>query len=234
MVFDLDGTLMDHPAASRAALAFVLCLEADVDAVSVDRLYRRWRSLERVHFQRHLDGRTTFAGQRVARVMEFGAAAGLPLAATSDAEAWFAGYLAECEARWTAFPDVGAALGELRRQGFLLSVLTNGDHDQQARKLRRLGLGDLPMLASSDVGARKPDGGIFRAACRAIGRDEAACAYVGDDPANDALAAARAGLRGIWIDRRGRRTAPEGIETIRELTELAALVAAPSRLAVGP
>ena len=57
-------------------------------------------------------------------------------------------------------------------------------------------------------------------------------AYVGDRLHTDAIGAARAGLRGVWLDRHGLATpaqraeaAAEGIPLIRSLAELPALLA---------
>jgi HAD superfamily hydrolase (TIGR01662 family) len=129
------------------------------------------------------------------------------------------------------YPDARPTLTRLRERGVLVGVAGN----QTARagdRLRQLGLPADFIATSDDWGVQKPAVGFFdkvieSAACPA---DE--MVYVGDRLDNDVTPAKKAGMRTVWI-RRGPwgwilRDSPEAAAlsdwTIRELTELPALV----------
>lgn len=80
--------------------------------------------------------------------------------------------------------------------------------------------------ARGDIGIEKPDPRIFLEAARRAGRAPEECVYVGDRLETDALAAGRAGMTGVWLDRAGRERAPEGVAAIRGLGEPSRLVGA--------
>ena len=88
------------------------------------------------------------------------------------------------------------------------------------------------------LGVGKPDPRVFLAACRRLGTDPSRTAYVADELDVDALAAVRAGLLGVWVDRAGpRRVAitPAQITAAREAGVLvvATLEELPEVLEVG-
>jgi putative hydrolase of the HAD superfamily len=89
----------------------------------------------------------------------------------------------------------------------------------------------VPMLVGVDtLGYGKPDPRVFVEACRVLGTDPARTAYVGDELDVDAVAARRAGLVGVWLDRPGPRRVPvseaevsaAGVLVVRGLDELPA------------
>lgn len=122
---------------------------------------------------------------------------------------------------WRCFPDVASGLVALREGGFRVRVASNFDG-----RLRAVVAG-LPELAgfvdtlviSSEVGYRKPHARFYQAACASLGLPPGRVLCVGDDPENDVLGAERAGLRGILLDRDGRR--PPGLVSFPDLVTLA-------------
>lgn len=125
---------------------------------------------------------------------------------------------------WRCFADVGPALSALRGAGVPVRVASNFDG-----RLRAVAAG-LPELAglvetlviSSRVGFRKPHPAFYSAACRSLGLAAGSVLCVGDDPENDVRGAERAGLRGVLVDRDGRR--PPGLATMPDLHSLAVAV----------
>ncbi len=117
----------------------------------------------------------------------------------------FATYLRHYEAAWCAYDDVQPALQALAVQhpGLKLGVLTNGDADQQHQKLRHTGLAATltEVIASSTIGAAKPDARIFQQGCARLRLPPAEVVYIGDRLHTDAIAATSAGLHGIWLNR---------------------------------
>lgn len=219
LLFDLDGTLMDHDAARDAGFAAHLPEHAA--------LAGEWRRLEALHYDTYAAGRCTFQEQRRRRVRGVHAALGHAEPADDEADAWFARYLAHYRAAWAAFDDVApalAALGDLP-----LGIVTNGEGEPQRAKLAAIGLtGRFDVfVASAEVGLAKPDPAIFRLACERLGVDPAETAHVGDRLDLDARGAADAGLRAVWLDRSaaGDAAAAAGIATIATLHDLAAALA---------
>ena len=116
-----------------------------------------------------------------------------------------------------------------------LGIITNGDLAFQTAKIVGTGLDALiplgNLIASGEVGVAKPHPGIFELAARHFGVEPRAACYVGDRLHTDAIGATRAGLLGVWIDRRRAATdeqlaeaAREGVPVIHGLAELTALL----------
>ena len=221
--FDLDGTLMDHQAASELAVVRLLS-EYGHSGLSREIVVGRWRTLEDEHMGRYLAGEASFSEQRRARISGFFEYLGEHLSPEQADEA-FSIYLGLYERGWKLFSDVIPglnALGSLRK-----GVLTNGDSEQQRSKLKELGLAERfeTVVVSDEVGASKPSPTIFREACARVRLEPSSCAYVGDRLETDARAAKEIGMLGVWLDR-GRSTpggfcpTEDGLLTIRELTEL--------------
>ncbi len=219
VLFDLDGTLMDHDAAREAAVAELLAGDA---ALAVE-----WRRLEALHYDAYAAGRCSFQEQRRRRVRGIHAAMGADEPADAACDDWFAAYLERYRAGWAAFDDVASALASLVEAlpGTSLGIVTNGEGEPQRAKLAAIGLTDsFPVVvASGEVGLAKPDAEIFLHACERLGVAPHEAAHVGDRLDLDANGAAAAGLRGIWLDRLGIGAAagpPAGIRTISTLHDL--------------
>lgn len=221
VLFDLDGTLMDHDAARDAAIAGLL----SADAALAD----EWRRLEALHYDAYAAGHCSFQEQRRRRVRGIHAALQRDMPDDDACDAWFATYLERYRAGWTAFDDVVPALTQLATAlpEVRLGIVTNGEGEPQRAKLAAIGLTErFPVfVASAEVGMRKPEPRIFLHACERLGVASHEVAHVGDRLDLDAHGAAGADLRGIWLDRAGAGTAPAGIVRIGGLHELAAAVA---------
>lgn len=130
-----------------------------------------------------------------------------------------------------AFPDVEVALQELREAGFRTAVVTNGAAELQREKIgdARLEHATDLVVVSSEVAAKKPDPAIVEHTLLELGADAARSWFVGDNLWVDVLVGIRAGLRTVWVDRRGRHrpdTAPVPDLEVPDLTGLAALLLA--------
>ncbi|MER7546530.1 HAD family hydrolase [Actinomadura sp.] len=217
VLFDLDGTLLDHEGAAGEA---IVRLFPDVDEAW---LVRRWYELTESAVDRYLAGELDFVAQRRVRIVTLARELGLGDWDDARADAWLAEYVALYKAAWRPFPEVRRVLDVLAGRGLRLGVITNGDAAQQRAKVEAIGLADvLPyVVASSEAGSAKPAAGIFRTACAGLGVPPDEAAYVGDRLVTDAQGAAAAGLAGVWLDRSGS-AAPEDL-TVPRITTLEAL-----------
>ena len=184
---DLDGTLFDRDAAVRALFAqqyhvFESVLGGATREAFVERL---------LELDAHGHGDKRAAYGTVVRELGLGAALGDRLN-----EHFYEIY----PAHGAVFPDVYSTLGELRRRGVGLGLLTNGRTATQEDKLRRLGLEPLfdVTLISEREGVRKPDRRFFELALRRAGVAATEAWHVGDHPMADVAGASSAGLTAVW------------------------------------
>lgn len=118
-----------------------------------------------------------------------------------------------------------AVLRELRRTGWRLGILTNGDRAVQARKVMALGLVphvDTVVYATDyGTGVGKPERQPFVEVARRLGVAPASTIFVGDDERCDVLGAAGAGFLPIRCTAWTRRCPPVGsVATARHLHQI--------------
>jgi putative hydrolase of the HAD superfamily len=233
-LFDLDDTLFQHARAVRKGIVAHAAALGDAYSGEAVEIQRRWYELEEEHYHRYLAGELDYEGQRRARATAFAADAGVELS-PEEASEWFAAYLEQYVAAWTLHDDALPALDRLDAAGVRIGVITNGDLEFQTRKMDAIALSERVehLIASGEVGVTKPDARIFQVACERFGVAPSDALYVGDRLGTDAIGAARAGLRGIWLDRVGGpehgRGLPEdavdlSVRRIGSLDELPALL----------
>ena len=167
--FDIDDTLVDAAAATRAGALGVIERYRDRLTGTDEHLMQRWNALLDHHFERYLRGETSFVGQRRARIRGF---FGLTPSQMPDAEADAVDtvYREFTKATRRLFPDAIETLDALG--GFRLGVISNGSSARQRQKLATVGILDrfTAVVISEDIGVAKPHPGIFEAACEAGGR----------------------------------------------------------------
>ncbi len=133
----------------------------------------------------------------------------------------------------TLHPDVLPTLTALRKRGYLVGIITNGNRIPQTCKMDHSGLRpyvDLLILAGEE-GVQKPDPALFRLAAARLGVPPSACLYVGDHPDNDLRGAQNAGFKAVGklADRSPdhpihRLEMPAGIPVIRQVSDLLSLL----------
>ena len=224
VLFDLDGTLIDHESAARRAVVEWSVAQGWNQNAAEDEISEHWDVIAERNFERHRRGELSFQGQRRQRMREFLPFVGKdPTTLSDDAlDEAFAGYLDRYEAAWRPFDDARPALERLRDR-VRLAILSNGDQAQQLQKLRAAGLEGLfeSIMTSSLLGVSKPDVRAFERACEALETPVERVLYVGDRPTVDAIPAMEAGLHAVLVARSGDPgPMPEGIRVIRSLAEL--------------
>ncbi len=220
VLFDLDGTLVDHDGAVDAALRGWL---PTVGVPPEPPVLRLWHEIQERHMAAWRERQVTFAEQRRRRLRDFLPAVGV--VADGDLDKVFAGYLRWYESSWRAYDDVAPALAALAAAGLATAVLTNGVTGQQNAKLTRTGLADRvgPVWTVEDLGVAKPDPAAFRAACARWGLPPGAVLSVGDRHDLDVRPAREAGLAAVLLDRHGTGPLDEPcrISSLREVVPAA-------------
>jgi putative hydrolase of the HAD superfamily len=234
VLFDLDGTLMDHDAARAAGLQ--AHLDAWLPGVETDELARlgsEWEHLEALHYDEYTRGECSFAEQRRRRVRGIHAVLEREPAEELTADAWFEAYLRHYRAAWRAYEDVLPALAALTEASpsVALGVVTNGEGEPQRAKLAAIGLCKhfRVVVASGEESVAKPEAEIFALACERLGVPREQTAHVGDRLDLDAEGATAAGLHGIWLDRLKTAPGPPHVLRIATLRELSAMLRELSR-----
>ena len=220
VLFDLDGTLVDHDAAARAGAVH---LATKLGLPSPQEQWRRWAEIERRWFLEFERGTVTHTGQRIRRCREF-----LGDDQLDDATALriYDVYVEAYRAAWRTYPDAADALERAAASGREVGILTNGATEMQARKLSATGLDfdGLRLLAATDLGAAKPNPRAYAAAeARLGGAGPGSMLLIGDDWHNDVAAARLAGWQAIYLVREGiapHRAMPQEETPVASLSQI--------------
>jgi 2-haloacid dehalogenase len=121
---------------------------------------------------------------------------------------------------WEPFPEVPAALEELRSRGWRLAILSNSDRELITASRRRIGVAfDLTVVAE-DVGSYKPAHGHWQRFRDETNAEGDRHVHVAASLFHDIAPAKELGIRSVWINRLGEQPGPA---PTRELPDLAGL-----------
>jgi len=128
--------------------------------------------------------------------------------------------LADSLPSWRSFPEVHAALEELRARGWRLGILSNTDADFIAASQVQIGVPFDEVVVAQEIGSYKPahrhwEEFFDRTRAARDGHVHVAASLFHDiEPANEL------GLRSVWINRLGE---PARVRPTRQLPDLLAL-----------
>ncbi|MFF2923877.1 HAD family hydrolase [Streptomyces celluloflavus] len=110
-------------------------------------------------------------------------------------------YRRSCRCRVVLAQSSREALGSARADGWTCVIVTNGRTVQQEGKIRNTGLDQLVQgwVVSEDVGHKKPEPEIFRAAAAIVSAPLPGAWVIGDSPHADIAGADALGLRSVWV-----------------------------------
>lgn len=218
--FDIDGTLLDYNYAEREGILNFFRTNNNLFCFTEQQSIELWKQLSTKYFEKFLNNELSFQEQKRLRMIELFKKVEVNLT-VQEADEQFEIYLSLYRENWKAYADVIEALDELKKIGYPLGVISNGDFHQQVDKLQRMGVEEYfnCVITSSEVGAAKPDKSIFMEACLRTNSPIESCFYVGDRLDTDALGSKMAGMTGIWLNRTDKQQHPE-IVIIRSLREL--------------
>jgi 2-haloacid dehalogenase len=109
---------------------------------------------------------------------------------------------------WPAFPEVPAALSELRSRGWSLAILSNSDRDLIAASQRQLGVPIDLVVVAEDIQSYKPAHGHWHAFDE-LTADREHHVHVAASLFHDIAPGKELGLRTVWINRLGEAADPE-------------------------
>ncbi|MGD8465249.1 MAG: HAD family hydrolase [Anaerolineae bacterium] len=201
--FDFDGTLVFHSPDSFDVIA-EFCAEIDQplsdEAIRLGRWTRhqyfvdpvirqQMEQLSREELWRHLNRHLLEA---------IGVQGDLDILAAEITE-----YFGGVELRYHSPEPAGRTLSELRNRGYALGLITNRENVDRFHEV--LGNTELEaqfdlILASGEVGVRKPEPGIFDEALERMRATAEQSLYVGDNYWADVVGAQRAGLTPVLLD----------------------------------
>jgi len=194
ILLDLDDTLIDDRSSTRAGLeAFLVAHQ--LDKASEEALVA-WRAIAARHWLRYEAGEVSYLEQRRCRVRDF------LRRQLSDQEAdeAFLPYASAYERSWRLLPGVSEFLERTRHIPKV--IITNGEREQQLRKVRATGLSQhvVGVVTPSDCGHWKPHPNIFLAGLAMLGAAAAECLMVGDDEVRDIEPATKLGMRSFIVE----------------------------------
>ena len=224
VLFDLDDTLFDHWACTRAALADLRARSpvlGGVPARAVEEEHRRL--LEELHLE-VLAGHMTVDDARVARFSRLLAFAG-GTADPGDAAAAAAAYRSAYLAHWRTVDGALELLTALHAR-VSTGVVTHNGASEQRQKIAACGFAPLldAVIISEEAGVTKPDPRIFNLALDALGRSPEDAVMIGDAWDTDIAGAQAAGIRPIWFNRFGAASPDPSVTEIRALKPAASVV----------
>jgi 2-haloacid dehalogenase len=208
--FDVYGTLIDWNAGIGAVL------ERLYGAERAPELLRRYHELEP---EVQAEEFRTYAEVLSLTLERFASEVGYGI---PEGES---GVLARSLPDWPPYPEVPAALEELRSRGWSIALLSNTDRDLVAASQRALGVPvDLAVVAE-DVRSYKPAPAHWERFFELTTADRDRHVHVGASRFHDVAPARQLGLRSVWIDRGGADADPHAAEAEpdRTLPDLAAL-----------
>lgn len=212
ILFDLDGTLIDHETAAWVG-AQRFSAEQGVDPDP-----QLWMDIEAKWFAAFERGEVDHAGQRRARVREY---LHKPSLSDDEAMALFDVYRRHYADAWERYDDALPALSRAvefaRRASGTVAVFTNGAAELQTDKLVRCGLNldGIVMIAAAELGVAKPQPQSYLLASQAIGIRIDECVLIGDNPTNDVSGAHEVGMAAIYLDR--HHDTPDSITSLDAL-----------------
>jgi acetyl-CoA carboxylase carboxyl transferase subunit beta len=199
--FDCYGTLIDWNGGIRRELARVFGED------EADEKLHRYHELEPVIEQ---DGSLSYAEVLTEAMRQLGAA-------EADAPS-----LAASLPSWPAFPEVRAALEEVRARGWKLVILSNTDPAFIEASKKLIGVPFEETIVAAEIGSYKPGHKHWEEFFARTGADPARHVHVAASLFHDITPANELGIPSVWINRLGETPGPLSQPT-RELLDLTGL-----------
>jgi 2-haloacid dehalogenase len=184
--FDCYGTLVDWEAGISAALGELF------PEAGEERLLAHYHAVEpRIQADRDLSYREVMAR----------ATAAVAAIEGDRVPAGRENALAEALPSWRPFPEVPAALGELRERGWRLAILSNTDPDLLAASVETLGVHFDLLVTAAEARSYKPAPGHWQRFGEDADPGPGAHVHVAASLFHDIAPCAELGIPAVWINR---------------------------------
>jgi putative hydrolase of the HAD superfamily len=229
VLLDLDDTLVAFDAVTDKAWRSVIARYCEASSVDPAALYGAVRRASDEYWsdpERHRAGRLDMLAARRRIVATAFGALDLP---GGEASALADRYSQVRLEEMYLLPGAAETLAALRAEGTRLALLTNGESGTQRWKIDRFGLAPFfdILLVEGEIGFGKPDPRVFELALSRLGVAAEAACMVGDNLEWDIAGPQRLGIRGVWIDRKGRGVPPGApVKPWQVITDISRLPAA--------
>lgn len=211
IIFDVDDTLYDQalPFKQTAKLYF----ERYFSEQELDHLYISSRAFSDELFHQSTTGEVTVEDLQVYRITEAAKLYDIHLTRTQALD-FQAAYLAE-QKKIQLFKEVEKLIQSLYCKHKQIAILTNGEAQHQAMKIKKLKLDRwIPseqFFISGALGIAKPDIRVFQHIQKQLSLDTASTIYIGDSFEHDIIGAKQAGWQALWMNHRKRKMPPTTI-----------------------
>ncbi len=128
--------------------------------------------------------------------------------------------LADSLPSWPPFPEVPAALTELRERGWRIGILSNTDPEYLEASFERIGVPTDLRITAVEAGSYKPAHGHWERFFEQTGADRARHVHVGASIFHDLRPAAELGLTAVWINRMHESTDVPGAAELPDVAKL--------------
>jgi 2-haloacid dehalogenase len=130
--------------------------------------------------------------------------------------------LADSLPSWPVFPEVPAALRELRTRSWKLAILSNTDGDFLTASLEVIGVAVDVRIVAGEIGSYKPAFEHWEVFFRQTGADRRRHVHVAASLFHDVEPCAALGLPCVWINRLAETSPLPRAATLENLTDLPA------------
>lgn len=222
LLFDADDTLFNFDAGSRNAFREAMAMQG---LSASDEDYDRYAAINLALWKQFEKGEIEKETILTKRFRDYTARYGIP----ADPDRLNEAYKAAIAKQNVLMPHALEVLTELRRRGYRLFIITNGDAAIQHKRLSASPITPLieKVFISEEIGAAKPSSDFFKAVEQGVkGFDKALALVIGDSESSDMLGAQNAGIDACYFSP-SDRPLPDGITAkyrINTLPELLTLL----------
>ena len=200
--FDLDDTLINSQKAQFNAICEFKKRYKEFEQVDRNEFAKLWKNITSEKYEKYLNNEISFEQQRIERMKDLFLYYSVNIT-DEEAKERFKYYYKTYEKNWIVFDDTEELLEYLHSK-YKLAIISNGDGEQQRRKIQKTGLNSYfaEIVISGEVGVSKPDRKIFELTCEKMNVKPEECIMIGDKFSVDVGGGINAGITSIWVDRK--------------------------------
>jgi HAD superfamily hydrolase (TIGR01549 family) len=221
--FDLDDTLHDH--LYPFSKAFKDTFPNLYEYMDVTSLYKKFRDFSDLLWKQYSSRQLTLEELRIARIVM--ALEYFQKGITNEQASRFQAQYELNSGSLQLFAEVPKLINEIKAQGTLVGIITNGPVQHQFNKINSLGLTSFVsrdhIFISDEVGVAKPNKQIFQHVAQKVNMIPSEILYIGDSWPNDVVAPMEAGWKAIWYNHR-KRLPDTGHKPLAEINQLLSII----------